>query len=63
MNGTTHTTFLPDGGTKVTFSEAPTYTGGTGKFKGIWGTEKYTGIWDPVKGLNEVTSEFDYWIG
>ncbi len=63
MDGTTHTTFLPDGGTKVTFSEKSTYTGGTGKFKGTRAQKNALAYGTPKKGLNEVTSEFEYWIG
>jgi hypothetical protein len=62
FDGTTHTTFLPDGSTMGTYSGTSIYTGGTGKFKGIRGTAKYTGMWAPKEGLNEVTNEIEYWM-
>ena len=62
LDGTTFTTPLPQDKVKSTFSGTSTYTGGTGKLRGIRGTYKYTGIFDPTKSLNEVTIEGEYWM-
>ena len=60
--GTTHTTLLPEGGSKGEFWGLGITTGGTGVFKGIRGNSIYDGIWDRAKGLNEVNTEWEYWF-
>jgi hypothetical protein len=50
------------GGGKITTSSAGTITGGTGKLIGIQGTTRATGTADPKAGINENTTEIEYWI-
>jgi hypothetical protein len=50
------------GGGKLTTSSVGTITGGTGKFVGIQGTTRATGTADPKAGINENTTEIEYWI-
>jgi len=61
-DGTNHSAVLPDGSIKGTYSGVFTYTGGTGRFRGMRGIGKYTGVYYPATGVNEATWEIEYWL-
>jgi len=61
-SGTSQTTFDADGSRKSTYTGVYTFTGGTGKYRGIRGMGRDVYIFDPKAGFNEGQWEEEYWI-
>jgi hypothetical protein len=61
-SGTTQTIFSSDGSKKTTYSGITTYTGGTGKYRGIHGMTRDSSNFNPTTGFNETQWEEEYWI-
>ena len=61
-SGTTQTVFNADGTRRTRYTGVTTFTGGTGKYRGIRGTSKVTSAFDPKTGFNETQWEDEYWI-
>jgi hypothetical protein len=62
FSGTTQTTFKSDGTKKTLYTGVTTFTGGTGKYRGIRGMSQVTSAFDPKTGFNENQWEDEYWI-
>ena len=61
-SGTTQTTFKDDGTKNTRYTGVTTFTGGTGKYRGIRGTSRVTSAFDPKTGFNETQWEDEYWL-
>ena len=61
-SGTSQTTFSPDGTKKTVYTGVTTFTGGTGKYRGIRGMSRVTSAFDPKTGFNEIQWDDEYWI-
>jgi len=61
-SGITQTIINPDGSKKSTYTGITTYTGGTGKYRGIHGMSRSSVNFNPATGLNESQWEQEYWI-
>ena len=62
LEGTSQTTVNSDGSKKSTFTAVITFTGGTGKFRGIRGVARYVANFDPKASLNEGQVDGEYWM-
>jgi hypothetical protein len=60
--GTSQTTIDPDGTKNSTYTGVMTYTGGTGKYKGIHGLFRVSTKFDPEKKVNLPQIEGEYWL-
>ena len=61
-SGITKITINPDGSKKATYSGIATYTGGTGKYRGIHGMSRDSTNFNAATGFNESQWEQEYWI-
>ena len=61
-SGVTQTIINPDGSKKSTYTGVTTYTGGTGKYRGIHGMSRTSSNFNPTTGLNESQWEQEYWL-
>jgi hypothetical protein len=63
FSGTSQTVVAEDGSKKSNTEEGTeTWTGGTGRYKGVHGFQWNHGIFDLDKGLNQRRSEAEYWF-
>jgi hypothetical protein len=61
-SGITQTTVNADGSKKATYTGITTYTGGTGKYRGIHGMSRNSTNFNAATGFNESQWEQEYWI-
>jgi len=61
-SGTTQTVFNPDGTKRTRYTGVTTFTGGTGKYRGIRGMSRVTSDFDPKTGFNQTQWEDEYWL-
>jgi len=61
-SGITQSTINPDGSKKSTYTGITTYTGGTGKYRGIHGMSRSSTNFNPATGFNESQWEQEYWL-
>ena len=61
-SGITQTIINADGSRKSTYTGITTYTGGTGKYRGIHGMSRSSTNFNPATGLNESQWEQEYWL-
>ena len=60
--GASQTTISPDGTKNSTYTGVATYTGGTGKYKGIRGLFRVSTKFDPENKMNLPPIEGEYWL-
>lgn len=61
-SGTSRTMVAPDGSKKSSFEGFGRWTGGTGKYQAVRGIEWIHIVFDPEKGVNEQSSDAEYWF-
>jgi endonuclease YncB( thermonuclease family) len=56
------TVVSPDGSKKTEATTVHKWTGGTGKYQGVRGTQRESTVFDPEKNFNETHAEVEYWF-
>ena len=62
FSGATQTVVGPDGPKMTEATNVHTWTGGTGKYKGVRGIQRESTVFDPEKNLLETRAEAEYWF-